>query len=326
MHSTASPDSTASPASRFRRHSPALVAVDIDGTLLTSAGTVLPGTRAEFARARAAGATIVLASGRPIAGLRRLARRLRLDTAGFVFVGGNGSVAIDVDSGEQLLRRSLPFEEALGMIRYAVAHDILVMVCDGDELVVDRPDDPQVAIEADGNDLRVRAVPDLTQLCVDDGVTVDKLLMYPTPERLRPFGADFAQEFDGVETAFSAPFYFEATAGGVDKGSALASVAQAKGAELGECVAFGDNGNDLPMLRAAGLGVAMANATAAVQEAADRVTASHDDEGIAAVLAELFGGGRPAPPVPEPSDIEPLYALDLREIGGLVHPDDAPAR
>ena len=56
----------------------------------------------------AAGATIVLASGRPIAGLRRLARRLRLDTAGFVFVGGNGSVAIDVDSGEQLLRRSLP--------------------------------------------------------------------------------------------------------------------------------------------------------------------------------------------------------------------------
>lgn len=302
------------------------MAVDIDGTLLTSTGTVLPGTRAEFARAQAAGATIVLASGRPIAGLRRLARRLRLDTAGFVFVGGNGSVALDVDSGEVLLRRPLPFEQAVEMIRFANAHDVVVMVCDGDDLVVDRPDDPQVGHESDGNGLRVRAVPDLTRLRADDGIVVDKLLMFSAPERLRPFGPRFAQEFDDVETAFSAPFYFEATARGVDKGSALASVAQAKGVPLADSVAFGDNGNDLPMLRAAGLGVAMANATAAVQEAADRVTRSHDDEGIAAVLADLFGSGRPAPPVPEPAGVEPLYALDLREIGGLVHPDDAPAR
>lgn len=72
---------------------PTLIAVDIDGTLLSSTGRVLPGTRAEFARAQAAGATIALISGRPIAGLRRLVQRVRLDTTGFVFVGSNGSAA-----------------------------------------------------------------------------------------------------------------------------------------------------------------------------------------------------------------------------------------
>ena len=56
----------------------------------------------------------------------------------------------------------------------------------------------------------------------------------------------------------------------------------------------------------------MGNAIPEVLEAADRVTASHDEEGIAAVLMELYGDGEPAPPVPEP-DVEPLHSLDLRE-------------
>lgn len=293
------------------KNPPSLIAVDIDGTLLSSKGTILPGTRAEFARARAAGATIVLASGRPVAGLRRLVRRLRLDTDGVVYSGVNGAVSIDAETGDLLARHGLDPETVRGIAALAKENGVIPMLCDGDDLVVDT-EDPQVVIEAEGNDLNLRIVGDVTTL-TEDEVSVDKLLMYAPPEVLRPFAELFTERFGAcVESSFSAPFYFEATAKGVHKGSALTDLAAARGLDVAASVAFGDNGNDLPLIRTAGLGVAMGNAIPEVLEAADRVTASHDEEGIAAVLMELYGDGEPAPPVPEP-DVEPLHSLDLRE-------------
>ena len=292
---------------------PRIIAVDIDGTLLSTQGTVLPGTRAEFARARQQGATIVFASGRPVVGLQLLAARLQLDTSGSVFVGGNGSRSMLADTGAVVARHGIAPELTSRVARLAAAHDIVLMLCEDDALIVDRPDEKQVIFEAEGNAQRIRAVADLTTLTGADA-DVDKILMYADPAPLRAFSEIFAAEFgDELEYSFSAPFYFEATAKGVDKGSALVAVADALGVPLAEVVAFGDNGNDLPMIEAAGFGVAMENGTAAVRAAADRVTASNDDEGIAAVLKDLYGGGEPAPPVLEPEGVEPLYALDLRD-------------
>ena len=289
---------------------PAIIAVDIDGTLLSSAGDVLPGTRAEFARAQAAGATIVLASGRPIAGLRMLIRRLKLDSRGYVLTGVNGAVSADADSGQILARHPMEFDLVRDIVTLAKEEGVIAMLCDGDDLVVDA-EHPQVDIEAGGNALTLRRVPDLCALPSDD-TTVDKVLTYAEPATLQRFAAAFAPRFDEVtEHSFSAPFYFQAPARGVDKGAALTDLAQARGLSPQDSVAFGDNGNDLPMLRVAGIGVAMGNAIPAVLDAADRVTASHDEEGIAAVLAELFGDGKPADALENPEGIEALYALDL---------------
>ena len=55
-----------------------------------------------------------------------------------------------------------------------------------------------------------------------------------------------------------------------------------------ECVAFGDNFNDLDMLESVGLGVAMGNAPDEIKQAANRVTTSHNDDGIALILNEIF--------------------------------------
>lgn len=300
--------STASSAS-----TPRIIAVDIDGTLLSTRGMVLPGTRAEFARARQQGATIVFASGRPVVGLQQLAERVQLDTSGGVFVGGNGSRSVLADTGAVVARHGLGFEFTSRIIGLAAEHDIVVMICEDHKLITDRPENTQVIFEAEGNGQTLQAVPDLAALTEAD-VDADKILLYADPVLLRPFSEVFAGEFgDQIEYSFSAPFYFEATAKGVDKGSALVAVSKALGVPLSEVVAFGDNGNDLPMIEAAGIGVAMENGTAAVRAAADRVTASNDAEGIASVLMDLYGGGEPAPPVPEPAGIEPLYALDLRD-------------
>ena len=81
----------------------------------------------------------------------------------------------------------------------------------------------------------------------------------------------------------------EVSAAGVTKAAGLAWVADRLGVPAHEVVAFGDMPNDLPMLAWAGWGVAMGNAHPAVLAAADDVTGSNDDDGVAAYLERLLG-------------------------------------
>ena len=81
----------------------------------------------------------------------------------------------------------------------------------------------------------------------------------------------------------------EISAAGVTKGVALARLCELRGVDAGDVVAFGDMPNDLPMLTWAGTSYAVANAHPSVREAADHVAPANDDDGVASVLAGLFG-------------------------------------
>jgi HAD superfamily hydrolase (TIGR01484 family) len=80
----------------------------------------------------------------------------------------------------------------------------------------------------------------------------------------------------------------EMSAAGVSKASTLELVCADRGVDAAEVVAFGDMPNDLPMLEWAGTSYAMGNAHPAVQELADHRAPTHDEDGVARVLAELF--------------------------------------
>lgn len=77
------------------------------------------------------------------------------------------------------------------------------------------------------------------------------------------------------------PQFTDITRSGADKGNALRMLAAHEGLDISECMAFGDGGNDISILRAAGIGVAMGNAADGVKASADYVTTHIDDDGIA---------------------------------------------
>lgn len=77
------------------------------------------------------------------------------------------------------------------------------------------------------------------------------------------------------------PQFTDITRSGADKGNALRMLAAHEGLDISECMAFGDGGNDISILRAAGIGVAMGNAADGVKASADYVTTYIDDDGIA---------------------------------------------
>ena len=80
---------------------------------------------------------------------------------------------------------------------------------------------------------------------------------------------------------------FELVPDRVDKGRAMALIALLYGVPLGETAAVGDSENDLPMLKVAGLPVAMGNAVERVKEQCAFVTATNDEDGVARVLERL---------------------------------------
>jgi hydroxymethylpyrimidine pyrophosphatase-like HAD family hydrolase len=88
--------------------------------------------------------------------------------------------------------------------------------------------------------------------------------------------------------------FVEVMAAGVAKEAALASLAAERGIAPGEVVAFGDQLTDAGMLAWAGLGVAVANAHPSALQAADEVTASNDEDGVALVLERLASLSRGA--------------------------------
>jgi hypothetical protein len=85
-------------------------------------------------------------------------------------------------------------------------------------------------------------------------------------------------------------FFIEISPAGITKWSAIQQLAKQWGIEDSEICAVGDDVNDLQMIRAAGLGVAMGNAQPAVKEAADRIAPTHDEDGLAEVVGWLLRG------------------------------------
>ena len=93
---------------------------------------------------------------------------------------------------------------------------------------------------------------------------------------------------DGVRYFRSTPIYLEFVEKSVSKGSALLRLCEMLGVDPAQTVAFGDEENDRPMLRAAGLGVAMGNAVPEIKAEADAVTSSNEEDGVAKFIEHLL--------------------------------------
>jgi Cof subfamily protein (haloacid dehalogenase superfamily) len=143
------------------------------------------------------------------------------------------------------------------------------------------------------NGLQVEYVGDLVTFLPPDAM---KILNIGTHSDLLTVMAQIRVRSLPVHAVFSEETFLEILPQGSSKGAALEFMAQGLGIALAEVIAVGDNLNDLEMIRAAGLGVAMGNAPPEIKSHADYVAATNDDEGLADVidhfiLADARGGG-----------------------------------
>ena len=138
-----------------------VLALDLDGTLTNSQKEVTPRTRAALDAAIAKGVTIVLASGRPTAGVLPLAKELGLDKKGGCILSYNGGKIIDCRTGETLYQKQLDAQYVPELCAFAAAQNVTIITYNKEGVVTERPDDPWALRECFTCKLPMTGVDDL---------------------------------------------------------------------------------------------------------------------------------------------------------------------
>jgi len=252
---------------------PKLVAIDLDGTLLTTRQTVTPRAQEAVQRLTETGVRVVLCTGRPPRTARPYAAQLGLVDLGIVY---NGGAIYDFRRNVARHRYDFPGEVARAVIhRMRARYPDIACGLEADYgWFVDTARYERVAYEEEPD-----GVGDTVEF-VRERVT--KLLFWHPTEDAETLSHALADA--PVHCTWSMPGLLEVIAPGVNKRVALARVAESLGVGAAEVAAFGDENNDKEMLAWAGCGVAMGNASERVKRIADRVTSTNDEDGVAEVL------------------------------------------
>lgn len=264
-----------------------LICTDIDGTILTSDHRLTPFTAETLRAAEQAGIAVALVSARMPSGVRDIAHRIGL-TGPIVCYGGG----LILQGKKPLFSRALPLDAAESIWRCGKEHGLLVHLYEGDSWMAEQIES---RTERESAVLGIRpAVCDFAQVFAGmraEGRAPHKMLLMTPDDPARRFCSQLEKTPpEGCEIVASQRDYYEVMPRGVDKASALRALCGMLGISGGQSAALGDYTSDIPMLRAAGLGIAMGNAPRQVREAADRVADSNDADGAAkAIRAFILG-------------------------------------
>lgn len=261
-----------------------LIAIDLDGTLLTEKQTIAPRTKAALAAARKAGHHIVISTGRPFRASRTYYQELQLNTP---IINYNGAFVHHPRRPEWgVFHNAIAQTTASAIVTACEAAGVDNILAEvGDHAFLHSPD-PFVA---DLFELKPPYVQTghLNVLLKQDPTC---LLIRAEQDVLYKVQKELAIDHDTVESRlWRAPFHcLEVIRKGMNKAVALQRVAHSLNVTRERIIAFGDEENDVEMLRFAGIGVAMGNAVQSAREAADEVTASNEEDGIALFLEQQF--------------------------------------
>jgi len=259
-----------------------LVALDMDGTLLTPDKSVTPRTEEVIRRAVKSGVHICLSTGRPLCGVRRYVDQLELTAPAITC---NGAAVVEPVTGRIVYRQDLALETVRTIWRLGRRFGTTIVLWSGDRLYVseinERTEDYK---KISGVEPQVIADPDFLA-----GEGISKMLWYDTPQSIDRFRAMMDEEggVPGAVYVTSNPAFLEFVDSRVSKAAALERLGEYLGIPREEIMAVGDGENDLSMLRYAGLGVAMANAAQSVREQCDYVTLSNREDGVAAAIEKF---------------------------------------
>ncbi len=266
-----------------------LVAFDLDGTLIDDRLTVSERLRRAVARARAAGIQVTLATGRTWTATRPFVEALGIDVPVLCYQGG---AIVDPRTGRWLLHRALPPERvraALLRVRSLGPEPLLFL---DDRIYVRAPCLSLILYRRYSPELPWRPVGEPAAFLRALGRGPTKVVFADvSPQRLQALRRGLRSTAGGwARVLRSHRFFLELLPQDVDKGTGLAELARLLGVSREAVAAVGDQENDLPMLRWAGLGLAVANAVPACRQAADQILPPPWEEGPARWLEALVEG------------------------------------
>ena len=261
---------------------PHLVALDVDGTLVTYAGELSEDAREAVAQVRADGHHVVLATGRSVHATVPVAHELGIADGWLVCSNGSVTVRLDPDAeGGYEVVDQVTFDPgpALRLLHAELPGALFAVEEVGVGFRLNAP-------FPEGELSGVQSVVDLDELC---STHVTRLVVRSPGQTSEEFH-DVVHRMGLADVSYAIGWtaWMDIAPHGVTKASALELLRRRLAIEPGATIAVGDGGNDREMLGWAARGVAMGHADASVREVADEVTGTIEDDGVVALLRSLL--------------------------------------
>lgn len=274
-----------------------IISLDLDGTLLDSQKRLSEANRAALEEAAAKGVHIVPTTGRFFGMMPQAVRDLPFVRYAITI---NGAQVYDRETDTAIVREEIPLEMALDVIRLLDGYDVIYDCYRSNwgwmtEGLQAKAED----YATDAHYLKMvrefrKPVPDLKEYLKSTAAEgdVQKVMLFarntPGSESVtKAITEAVSERFPSIKTTSSTWNNLELNIATAHKGNSLKRFAEHLGYTLDNCMALGDGTNDLSMIEAAGLGVAMSNAHPLVLAAADHVTVSNDEDGVAKAIRDF---------------------------------------
>ncbi|EJK9928730.1 sugar-phosphatase [Cronobacter sakazakii] len=263
-----------------------LIAIDMDGTLLLPDHTISPGVKNAIAAAREQGINVVLTTGRPFAGVESYLRELHMDKSGDYCITYNGALVQKASDGSTVAQTPLSYDDYRYLEQLSREVGSHFHALDRTTLYTANRDISRYTV----HESFVATIP--LVFCeaekMDPNMTFLKVMMIDEPEILDKAITRIPQDVKEKYTVLkSAPYFLEILDKRVTKGTGVKSLAEVLNIQPEEVMAIGDQENDIAMLEYAGVGVAMENAIDAAKEAANFVTRSNLEDGVAYAIEKF---------------------------------------
>ena len=262
-----------------------LIALDLDGTLTDKNKNILEETKQELIKLAQKGVIIVLASGRPTAGIFKEAKESTLDQVGGYLLSFNGARVLDYKTNEVVYEQTLSSKVAHEMYDRAKVFGLSPLTYNATEIITEDIGDHWIQLESFTTKMNIKHVQDFKK---EVNFDVNKVLITGEPAYVAQILDEFKAPYEGKMSIYrSDPYFIECMANGIDKAASLDVLCKKLGIKQEETIAFGDGYNDLSLIEYCGYGVAMENAVDEVKERANYITLSNNDNGIAYCLKQL---------------------------------------
>lgn len=272
-----------------------MIGLDLDGTLLTRRKSLTEGNKAALEAAAGRGVHIVPVTGRPLSGLP--GQILDLPFIRYI-ITSNGAVITDRKQGKAIRERCMSVQTAEEALRAAEGEGhIREFFTEGygyhdaatHTLLWKRFEQTPVLPYLEKSRIEVE---DLYGRLREGNAGIENLsIMCPSAEK-RELVLERMRRIEGIRIIYPLPTDLEIISADADKGEALLSLAMELGLSREEVMAMGDSNNDLGLMKAAGLSVAMGNSTQEIIDAADHVTKDNEHDGVAeAIFNYVLGKG-----------------------------------
>ena len=249
---------------------------DFDGTLFSSDGNIPEENVEAISGFVRKGGKFALCTGRMTASAIIMLEKFPFNQ---LIAAYNGCEVWDNVNKKLLFSKGVPLDVTRRIIDFGRSEGLLPFVYFGSEVFTDDKT-PFSEFYAKTCKVNVVAAGDVKKFAEEKSLVSPKVMLIGYPEQIAKSRAEADKIFGkDCEIAESYNGMLDFMPKGCDKGLAVKALAKVWGIKTEECVAIGDENNDAPMLKAAGLGVAMKNGRDELKAIADRVTDADNDHG-----------------------------------------------